>query len=125
MSYYLHHVPGRIRIKIPGIKGKTFYAQELEKRLRVISGVYLVSVSPLTGSVLAYYDENSTDARAITDVVSRETGVDLSRASAPDRDEAFSKTSQMVGEKIGKAALGMTIGQIFEGSTLALLAAVI
>ena len=48
MSYYLHHVPGRIRIKIPGIKGKTFYAQELEKRLRVISGVYLVSVSPLT-----------------------------------------------------------------------------
>jgi hypothetical protein len=127
MSCYLHHVPGRIRIKIPDIKGKPFYAQELEKKLQVISGVYLVSVNSLTGSVLAYYDERSTDACAITDVVSRETGVDLSGASPADKyvDGALSKTGQMVGETIGKAALGIAIGQIFEGSPLALLAAVI
>ncbi len=127
MSCYLHHVPGRIRIKIPGIKGKPFHAQELGKKLQLIAGVYLVSVNSITGSVLAYYDERSTDACAITDVVSRETGVDLSNASAPDKymDDALSKTGQMVGEKIGKAALGIAIGQIFEGSPLALLAAVI
>ncbi len=127
MSCYLHHVPGRIRIKIPGIKGKPFYAQELAKKLQLIAGVYLVSVNSLTGSVLAYYDERSTDACAITDVVSRETGVDLSKASPPDKymDDALSKTGQIVGEKIGKAALGIAIGQIFEGSPLALLAAVI
>jgi hypothetical protein len=127
MSCYLHHVPGRIRIKIPDIKGKPFYAQELEKKLKDIPGVYLVSVTSLTGSVLAYYDERSTDASAITDVVSRETGVDLSKASPSDTyvDEARSKTGQMVGVTIGKAALGIAIGQIFEGSPLALLAAVI
>jgi len=127
MSCYLHHVPGRIRIKIPDIKGKPIYAQELEKKLKVISGVYIVSVNSLTGSVLAYYDEGSTNACAITDVVSRETGVDLSKASPPDKyvDEALSKTGLMVGEKIGKAALGIAIGQIFEGSPLALLASVI
>jgi hypothetical protein len=127
MSCYLHHVPGRIRIKIPDIKGKPIYAQELEKKLKVISGVYIVSVNSLTGSVLAYYDVGSTNACAITDVVSRETGVDLSKASSPDKyvDEALSKTGLMVGEKIGKAALGIAIGQIFEGSPLALLASVI
>jgi hypothetical protein len=127
MSCYLHHVPGRIRIKIPDIKGKPIYAQELEKKLKVISGVYIVSVNSLTGSVLAYYDVGSTNACAITDVVSRETGVDLSKASPPDKyvDEALSKTGLMVGEKIGKAALGIAIGQIFEGSPLALLASVI
>ncbi|MGD0397785.1 MAG: HMA2 domain-containing protein [Syntrophobacteraceae bacterium] len=127
MSCYLHHVPGRIRIKIPGIKGKPFYAQELGKKLQLISGVCLVSVNSLTGSVLAYYDENSTDACAITDMVSRETGVDLSQVPSPDKymDDALSKTGQMVGQTIGKAALGIAIGQLFEGSPLALLAAVI
>ena len=127
MSCYLHHVPGRIRIKIPAIKGKPFHAQDLEKKLTVISGVYIVSVNPLTGSVLAYYDENSTNAGAITDVVSRETGVDLSMACPPDKyvEEAWSKTGLMVGEKIGKAALGIAIGQLFEGSALAMLASVI
>ena len=127
MSCYLHHVPGRVRIKIPDIKGKPIYAQELEKKLKVISGVYIASVNSLTGSVLAYYDEGSTNACAITDVVSRETGVDLSKACPPDKyvGEALSKTGLMVGEKIGKAALGIAIGQIFEGSPMALLASVI
>jgi hypothetical protein len=127
MSCYLHHVPGRIRIKIPSLKGKHFYAQELEKKLQLISGVHMVSVNSLTGSVLAYYDERAIDVCAITDAVSRETGVDLSSASTPDEyvDKSWSKTGLMVGEKIGKAALGIAIGQLFEGSPLALLAAVI
>jgi hypothetical protein len=123
MSCYLHHVPGRIRIKVPAIKGKPFYAQELEEKLKAISGVYIVSVNSRTGSILAYYDERSTDVRAITDEVSKETGADLSGAFAPD--EALSKTGQFVGETIGKAALGIAIGQLLEDSPLALLAAVI
>ncbi len=127
MSCYMHHVPGRIRIKIPDIKGKPFYAQELEKKLKLISGVCIVNVNSLTGSVLAYYDENSTNACAIADAVSRETGVDLSMVAPQDKnlDEELSKTSLMVGEKIGKVALGIAIGQIFEGSALAMLASVI
>ncbi|MFZ2447756.1 MAG: HMA2 domain-containing protein [Syntrophobacteraceae bacterium] len=127
MSCYLHHVPGRIRIKIPGIKGNPIHARELEEKLKVIPGVRLVSVNSLTGSVLAYYDERGTNAGVIADVVSRETGVDLSTAAHPDdySDEAWSRTGQAIGEKIGKAALGIVIGQIFEGSPLALLAAVI
>ena len=44
----MHHVPGRIRIKIPDIKGKPFYAQELGKKLKLIPGVCIVNVNSLT-----------------------------------------------------------------------------
>lgn len=127
MSCYLHHVPGRIRIKVPFIKGKTFLAQGLEEKLKQVYGVRFAKVNSLTGSILAYYDENLTNARAISDVVARETGVDLSKASNTDVyfDAALSKTGQAVGVKIGKAALGFALGQLLEGTPLALFAAVI
>ena len=127
MSCYLHHVPGRIRIKTPYVEGKSANAIELEKRLRAIAGVRLVSANALTGSILVYYDETTTNAGPIVDMVSKETNIDLSTAAHPDQyvDEALSRTGLMVGQKIGKVALGIVIGQLFEGSPLGLLAAVI
>lgn len=127
MSCYLHNVPGRIRIKTPLVKGKHAIAQDLEEKIRVLPGVKMVSANALTGSILVHYDENGIDAGAIADLVSRETGLDLSGAAHPDRyvEEALSKAGEVVGEKIGKAVLGLVIGQLLEGSPLALLAAVI
>ncbi len=127
MSCYLHHVPGRIRIKTPYIKGRSVLAQELEGKIRALPGIRMVSVNALTGSILVYYDENGINAAAIMDLVSAETGSDLSTAAHPDRyvDEALSETGKVVGMRIGKAVLGLVIGQLLEGSPLALLAAAI
>lgn len=127
MSCYLHHVPGRVRIKSPYLKGRPVLAQELEEKVRVLPGIKVVSANALTGSLLVYYDEKRVNAGAITQLVSNETGIDLSTAAHPDQyvDDALAKTGKAVGSKIGKAILGLVVGQIFEGSPLALLAAAI
>jgi copper chaperone CopZ len=127
MSCYLHHVPGRIRIKTPSIKGRPDFAQDLEAKLGQLSGIKMVTANALTGSILVYYEENAVNAAAIVDLVSLETGSDLSAAAHPDQyvDEALSKTGKAVGVKIGKAVLGLVIGELLEGSPLALLAAAI
>ncbi|MGA2401215.1 MAG: HMA2 domain-containing protein [Syntrophobacteraceae bacterium] len=127
MSCYLHHVPGRIRIKTPYVKGRPFIAQKLEAKIRVLPGIELVNANALTGSILVHYDDNAVNAGAIMDLVSRETGIDLSTAVHPGQyvDEALSKTREVVGGTIGKAVLGFVIGQLLEGSPLALLAAAI
>jgi len=56
-----------------------------------------------------------------------ECGVDLSTAAHTDRyiDEKAVRTGSRIGETVGKAILGIVIGQVLEGSPLAFLAAVI
>jgi hypothetical protein len=54
--YVSHAIPGRIRIKLPNVKGNPALAAELERRLAAMYVVQWVEVSPLTGSVLLGYD---------------------------------------------------------------------
>ncbi len=123
MSCYLHHVPGRIRIKTPTIKGCPETALELEKKVRAIYGVRDAIANTLTGSLLVNYDPDVIEARAILEVVAQELRLDMSLAEGHDRymEEALSKT----GEKFGKAVLGIALGWVFEGSPLGLLTAFI
>jgi len=59
-SLYLHSLEGRLRIKIPRIKGAASQAQEVERQLRQSLGVEYVSANPITGNVLILYDSGLT-----------------------------------------------------------------
>jgi len=52
-----HAVPGRVRLKVHALKGRPAVARQLEDRLRRVSGMRHVEVSPVTGSVLLLYEE--------------------------------------------------------------------
>lgn len=52
----VHFVPGRVRIKLPRLKGEARLAQEVQRALVAIPGIQEVEVSALTGSVLVLYD---------------------------------------------------------------------
>lgn len=56
MSAYVHALNGRLRIKIPEIKGSPMRARELEDHFRLLTGMEQVSANPLTGSLLFLYD---------------------------------------------------------------------
>jgi hypothetical protein len=53
---YYHKLDGRIRIKVPEIKGSPAMAGELESLLAKLNGVTHVQVNPLTGYVLVLFD---------------------------------------------------------------------
>lgn len=55
MIHPVHHIPGRLRIKSPLIKGKPRAAEALRSRIRAIAGVGLVEINPLTGSAVIEY----------------------------------------------------------------------
>ena len=51
------HIPdGRIRIKVPEVKGSHAMAGEMESQLTKLEGVAHVKVNLLTGSVLVLFD---------------------------------------------------------------------
>ncbi|MEJ2672159.1 MAG: hypothetical protein P8168_08160 [Deltaproteobacteria bacterium] len=53
---YVHALTGRLRIKIPEIKGNPIKAQEIEKHFDLLTGMQQVSANPVTGSLLLIYD---------------------------------------------------------------------
>lgn len=123
MNCYLHHVPGRIRIKTPFIKGSAARAREIEMDLESIYGVRTARANALTGSVLINYDSSIVKAGEILNAASREGYFDpvIALDLESYRETRWSKT----GEAIGKALFGIAIGKILEGSPLALLSAII
>ena len=61
MDYsYVHSLEGRLRIKIPRVKGAAGQAQEVERQLRQSPGVEYVSANPITGNVLILYNPGLT-----------------------------------------------------------------
>jgi hypothetical protein len=60
-SSYVHALEGRLRIKIPAVKGNDPTAREVEEQLRHLAGVDYVSANPTTGNVLTYFDSRLMD----------------------------------------------------------------
>jgi hypothetical protein len=60
-SSYIHSLEGRLRIKIPQLKGAAEQALEVERHLRHLTGVESVSANPVTGSVLILYNPRLID----------------------------------------------------------------
>ena len=52
ISPYLHVLDGRVRIKIPAIKGAPQRALALEQELLALEGINTVTANPTTGNVL-------------------------------------------------------------------------
>ena len=53
---YVHALNGRLRIKIPEIKGNPLRAQEIENQFNLMTGMQQVSANQVTGSLLFIYD---------------------------------------------------------------------
>lgn len=56
ISSYVHALEGRLRIKIPEVKGAPLQAREVERHLLLSPGADEVSANPITGNVLILYN---------------------------------------------------------------------
>ena len=67
----VHAIPGRIRLKIPMISQDPRLASDIEERLSRIDGVRRVETSPVTGSVLVFFEGGAATSagclRALSD----------------------------------------------------------
>jgi hypothetical protein len=52
----VHAIPGRVRLKVAGIKDNPGLAAALEERLLGMDGIHRVEVNAVTGSILLLYD---------------------------------------------------------------------
>ena len=123
MSYYIHNVPGRLRIKSPLLRRNSAGADEVRKALSTIQGIATVDFKMTTGSLVVYYDRRATSPEDIIGLLERKGYFDRTKATT---DEGYIHTAaEKTGRIVGKAALGIAIEKAFEGSALSLISLLI
>ena len=120
MSYYIHNVPGRLRIKSPSIKKNVNVANELKKALSTMNGIATVDINLTTGSLLVNYNPKMANHKDIISVLQRKGYFDTTKAAT--NDEYIHTAASKAGQLVGKAVLGAFVQQALEGSALSLLA---
>lgn len=123
MSYYMHNVPGRLRVKTPSIKGKPAMAGQVSDYLGQLPGVTSVSTNTVTGSIVVLYDLMTVTHEEVVDALAHKGYFDHSKAI--NNDQYFDKVASQAGKVVGKAVFGAVVDMAFEGSALSLLAAIL
>ncbi len=123
MSYYMHSVPGRLRIKTPFIKNNDLNAKHVEKFLGQVKGIQSIVTNLRTGSIVVNYNPKKLTHQALLDILRTRGIFDSSKAVTNDQ---FIRTSALkAGHVVYKACLGVIVEQTLQGSPLALLSLLI
>ena len=123
MKSYYHCVPGRMRVRIPAWKQQPNRGEEVKRLLRGMDGVSAITFTPLTGSVVAFFDQDRIDPDQIVGCL-KDGGL-LDSSLEISADEHFQDGVTQAGLRIGKVAVGWALGKALEANGLALLAAFI
>jgi Heavy metal associated domain 2 len=65
MSHYLHHVPGRLRLKARSLKGSEEKGAEIRALCTQLPGIEAIELNTLTGSLLVRYDKAAVTSTQI------------------------------------------------------------
>ncbi|MGD9222218.1 MAG: hypothetical protein PVH22_03160 [Desulfobacteraceae bacterium] len=122
MEYYVHYVPGRLRVRIPEIRRDAAKAAKVNCLLDIY-GVDHIKVNHLTGSVLVTFDPCLTDKDELLVLLKDKELFDGSRAITCD--EKIRRASDKAVSKFSRAIFGYAVSKALESSGFPLLAAFI
>lgn len=120
MSYYIHNVPGRLRIKTPLIKKNQSIAEDVKNLLRPIIGISSTSFNLITGSIVINYDPKVITSKEIVNTLNYAGYFDLSKAIT--NDEYIKTAAASMGQVVVKTLFGTFIESALEGSALSFIA---
>lgn len=120
MSYYIHNVPGRLRIKTPLIKKNQSIAEDVQNLLRPLIGISSTSVNLITGSIVINYDHKIITSKEIVNTLNYAGYFDLSKAIT--NDEYIKTAAASMGQVVVKTLFGTFIESALEGSALSFIA---
>jgi hypothetical protein len=123
MNYYVHHTPGRVRVRIPDIKGNPKRGKRVEKLFDNVEGIDEVTLNALTGSVVVHYDTDMMGSDAVLGILKENDYFDDTKAIT---NEEYIQTSvSKAGKSFSKVVFGWAVGKAIEDTGFAILAALI
>lgn len=118
-KHYLHHVPGRIRIRTPELKRDAAHGAQARLLLSNTHGVTSVDLNPLTGSVTATYAEDA-DGEHLIQLLATHGFID-----PEDAVSASGFAAHHAGNTIASALATLVLDRLIGDSPFALVAAIV
>ncbi len=108
MEYYIHHVPGRIRIQTPFLRDKPQNVDVFTKNMRTINGIQSFKINTATGSALFLYDEKKINCEQLIGILEKYGYFNLAKSSTSDElfEHLSEKAMGVAGEIIVTALEG-------------------
>ena len=127
MNHYIHHVPGRLRVRDARLKRNPEAVAAARSMVCAIDGVLDVSISEVTGSVVVAYDRDVTCPHTLLEELKRHGCCNhastLPQQAAPA--QAVSRALSGAGNAMGKAVFGVMVEKLVERSAVALIGALL
>ncbi len=123
MSYYIHSIPGRLRIKSLKVKQNPRASEEIRMALSSLQGLGTVEINNITGSILVNYNPGVLNSKDITSLLERKGYFDSSKAVT--NDTYIKEKVTALGNFASRTVFGSVVEKSLEGSALAYLAVLI
>jgi cation transport ATPase len=104
---YMHALEGRIRIKVPEIKGSPIKAGELERQVQWQSGIHSIKANPTTGNVLIHYDSQKTEQNEILKTMTEFGYLQPLATKAFNNRESFEEKNSLMEVVVSSVAQSM------------------
>jgi hypothetical protein len=123
MAHYIHHVPGRLRIRTPRLKRDPGRAEAAEACALGIEGVTAARANTVTGSLTLTYQRDGVEAETILQALA-ERGY-YQPELVQHADHQLPAMAGRAGDMLGKALFGMAVEKAVERSAFALIGAIL
>jgi copper chaperone CopZ len=121
MACYVHHVPGRLRIKTVALKNNLYLARHAKSCLEKVRGVLEAAVSTITGSIVIKYDACLVSSTTILNTL-RDQGY-IQNTHCLTANQAVRRIHPA--QKVADTLVAKLIETAVERSAVALIAAVL
>jgi hypothetical protein len=122
MKYYVHYVPGRLRVRIPNLRNNPAMGEKV-KNLLAVDGTQKIGVRSLTGSVTVTYDPAVIRAEDLLGLL-KSNGL-FQEDRVITLDSQLRRATDNAARKVSRAAFGWAVGRVLEANGLSLIAAFI
>lgn len=117
MSPYLHHIPGRIRLRCALLRNRPDQAETIRRSLYELDGIKAVHINKHASSITVYYDHENLKLENILTTLRDHGCLESSRLSG-SRHQVEAKAGSM----FGKALLDTVLAGTLERSVMSLVA---
>ncbi len=120
MGRSVHHIPGRIRFKIPDLHRDNTLARALSNGLAAREGVERVDVRLVSRSMIVHYDPRRANVDDLVSFMEGASGKSLEHSdlrlfSTINQDGMLAKSARHLGVVFGKTAFKVALEQVVRG----------